>query len=48
MSFLVTVKTCDQSYCYFAIADSSGDVFNDVYDLFGVCSVSVKTLEKKA
>ena len=48
MSFIVTVKTCNKSYRYFAIAESSSDVFDDVYDLFGACGVSVKTLEKKA
>jgi hypothetical protein len=46
MSFIVTVKTCNQSYCYFAIAASSGEVFDDVYDLFGACGVSVRSLEK--
>ena len=46
MSFIVTVKTCGHSYRYFAIAASSSDVFDDVYDLFGVCGVSVRTLEK--
>jgi len=48
MSFRVTVKTATAEYKYFAIAHESGAVFNDAYDRFGVCGVSVNPMKAKA
>lgn len=45
MSFQVTVKTATAEYKYFAIAQESGAVFNDAYDRFGVCGVSVNPMK---
>ncbi|MBR7777396.1 hypothetical protein [Undibacterium rugosum] len=42
MSFRVRVKTIAREYQFFAIATDAGALFDDAYDIFGVCSVSVK------
>lgn len=44
MRFRVTVKTANAEYNYFAIAAESGAVFDDAYDRFGACGVTVNPL----
>jgi hypothetical protein len=48
MSFRVTVRTATTEYRYFAIAQELSAVFNDAYDRFGVCGVSVNPLKGQA
>lgn len=44
MRFRVTVKTANAEYKYFAIAAEFWAVFDDAYDRFGVCGVTVNPL----
>ncbi|MFZ6772282.1 hypothetical protein ACO0LB_06145 [Undibacterium sp. SXout7W] len=48
MFFRVTVRTATAEYHYFAIATESAAVFNDAYDRFGVCGVSVNLMKGAA
>lgn len=48
MSFIVTVKTSTQTIQFHAIAQTAASLFGNVYDTFGVCSVSIKTWRKNA
>lgn len=41
MTFTITVKTASGVYSYFSTGTCSATIAMDVYDLFGVCGVSV-------
>lgn len=47
MIFIIIVKTSTQTNQFYAIAETSASLFGNVYDTFGVCSVSIKTWRKQ-
>lgn len=48
MNFIVTVTTANNRICFVAIKTTASQIFDNVYDAFGVCAVSIKQWRKHA